>query len=95
MSNAQERAVLCPYCGIWNYALISYYDKFNDNDWDDGTCVACTRPIISERCGSIVMLRPSQEEWPRARGAGANRAPTAVEPQGWARRDIHDPDALP
>jgi hypothetical protein len=57
MATPQTRSVICPYCGLKNYAVITYCERVRDNDWDDGTCVGCAMPIVSERCASIFMVR--------------------------------------
>ena len=47
--------VRCPECGTLSRAILSYGHNPPDNDWDDGTCTSCGKPIISERCRSISM----------------------------------------
>ena len=61
MSTAETKVVICPHCGQRNYAFITHLDRLKDEDWDDGTCVACARPIVSARCGSIRMARSQVE----------------------------------
>jgi len=52
----ETRFVTCPFCGAKQYAVISYSDRPQDDEWDDGACVRCATPIISERCGSIFVV---------------------------------------
>jgi len=53
----ETRFVTCPFCGAKQYAVITRYERSRDNDWDDGACLQCATPIISERCGSIFLIR--------------------------------------
>jgi len=57
MSAPETRVVTCPHCGLEQYAIITHNDRAIDDDWDDGVCVACAQPIVSERCGSIFIVR--------------------------------------
>jgi hypothetical protein len=57
MTAPETRVITCPQCGFEQYAIITYYDRAIDDDWDDGTCLQCAKLIISERCGSIFLVR--------------------------------------
>ena len=57
MTAPETRVVTCPHCGFEQYAIITHYDRDIDDDWDDGACLRCAIPIISERCGSIFLVR--------------------------------------
>jgi hypothetical protein len=52
----ETRFVTCPFCGAKQYAVITRYERAKDDDWDDGACFQCATPIISERCGSILVV---------------------------------------
>ena len=62
---SDTRIVVCEHCGALNRALITFYDRPKDNDWDDGTCTRCATPVISERCGSISMMAVEPESLER------------------------------
>lgn len=57
MTAPEIRVVTCPHCGSKQYAIITHYARPIDEDWDDGACLRCAKPIISERCGSIFLAR--------------------------------------
>jgi hypothetical protein len=53
----ETRLVTCPYCGAKQSAVITRHERAKDQDWDDGACLQCSAPIISERCGSTSLIR--------------------------------------
>jgi hypothetical protein len=69
----ETRLVTCPYCGAKQYAVITRHERAKGQDWDDGACLQCSAPIISERCGSISLIGSPETSTQRTQAADEAR----------------------
>jgi len=79
MRPPETRILTCPACGAEQLAVISYSDRAKDDDWDDGACFQCATLIISERCGSISLVRQTSVVTAEATSVARQKADDAAE----------------